>query len=91
MENEERLRKYLQKAANDLRKSNKRVRELERRAFEPVAVVGMACRFPGGVDSPDGLWEMVSEGRDVVSEFPSDRGWDFGRLSDPDRVGCVYA
>ena len=51
---------------------------------EPVAIVGMGCRFPGGVDSAPGLWEMVSEARDVVSEFPTDRGWDLNGLFDPD-------
>lgn len=38
--------------------------------------MGIGCRFPGGVDGPDGLWDVVSAGRDVVSEFPTDRGWD---------------
>ncbi|ORA04534.1 hypothetical protein BST12_29505, partial [Mycobacterium angelicum] len=48
--------------------------------------------FPGGVDGPEGLWEVVVEGRDVISEFPGDRGWDVEGLydPDPDRVGASY-
>jgi polyketide synthase 12 len=59
---------------------------------EPIAIIGMACRFPGGVDSPDGLWEMVAAGRDVLTEFPSDRGWDLAGLfnPDPDVPGACY-
>ncbi|WP_443045108.1 type I polyketide synthase [Streptomyces sp. Go40/10] len=58
-------------------------------ADDPIAIVAMGCRLPGGVGSPEDLWRLVVEGRDGISEFPEDRGWDVARLfdPDPDRVG----
>jgi 3-oxoacyl-(acyl-carrier-protein) synthase len=90
--NEDRLRDYLKRAMVDLRQAHADLREFEQRTNEPIAIVGMACRFPGEVESPQDLWNVVAEGRDLIGELPADRGWNVEELYDPDpgRPGKSY-
>ncbi|MEU5305443.1 SDR family NAD(P)-dependent oxidoreductase, partial [Streptomyces noursei] len=81
MDNEQKLRDYLKLATADLRRTRRRVHELESAAQEPVAIIGMTCRYPGGVRSPEDLWRMVEAGEHGVTPFPTDRGWDLEALA----------
>ncbi|GAA3861550.1 hypothetical protein GCM10022243_29640 [Saccharothrix violaceirubra] len=91
MDVEHRLRDYLRRAAAELGRVQDRLAEVEGRAAEPIAVIGAACRFPGGVASPEDLWEVVARGRDTISPFPTDRGWDPDLFDpDPERSGHSY-
>ncbi|MEU9015917.1 type I polyketide synthase, partial [Streptomyces sp. NPDC048479] len=90
--NEEKLRYFLKRVTADLHETRRRLQEVESEEQEPIAIVGMSCRYPGDVESPEDLWRLVSEETDAISPFPTDRGWDMGRLfdADPDGRGTSY-
>ncbi|MET8630611.1 type I polyketide synthase, partial [Kitasatospora sp. NPDC004669] len=90
---EDKLRDYLKRVTTELQQTRQRLRQAESAAREPIAIVAMACRFPGSADTPEALWRLVSDGVDAIGDFPGNREWALSDLfdPDPDAAGRSYA
>ncbi|MEV8056528.1 beta-ketoacyl synthase N-terminal-like domain-containing protein, partial [Streptomyces antimycoticus] len=92
MSDHEKLLGYLRRVTADLHETRQRLQDVEAAAREPIAIVGMSCRYPGGVRTPEEFWELLDGAQDVIAPFPTDRGWDVDAVydPDPDRPGTSY-
>ncbi|MFZ1154512.1 MAG: beta-ketoacyl synthase N-terminal-like domain-containing protein, partial [Solirubrobacteraceae bacterium] len=92
MSDNDKVLDYLKQVTVELHDTRSRLELIEERDREPIAIVGIGCRYPGKVCSPEGLWKLVAGGEDAIGPFPEDRGWNLERLydPDPDRRGASY-
>ncbi|MBT2230340.1 type I polyketide synthase [Nonomuraea sp. NEAU-A123] len=91
MATEDKLRDYLKRVTVELTQTRRRLAEAEDRQHEPIAIIGMACRYPGGGDTVEGFWNLLRDGGSAVTEVPSSR-WDIDDYYDPDprAAGGMY-
>jgi acyl transferase domain-containing protein len=87
MSDEQKAVGYLKRALVDLNETRRRLEEAESRLAEPIAIIGMSCRYPGGIRSPEDLWELVSAGGEGLSDLPNDRGWELEIAAEADTDG----
>ncbi|MEV4054643.1 type I polyketide synthase [Amycolatopsis sp. NPDC049688] len=80
MSEQDKLLEYLKRVTADLHQTRQRLQAAEAAGQEPIAIISLACRYPGGVASPEDLWDLVAGGTDAMSAFPEDRGWDVERM-----------
>ncbi|MGW4088173.1 type I polyketide synthase, partial [Streptomyces sp. NPDC004822] len=92
MAEDKKLLDYLRRVTADLAQTRQQLQDARNAAHDPIAIVSMACRFPGGVRTPEALWELVAGGVDAVGPLPDDRGWPLDRLlsDEPGRQGTSY-
>jgi acyl transferase domain-containing protein len=91
MDSQEKLFDYLKKASAELLETRKRLHRMEAAEQEPIAIVSLGCRYPGGIRDPQSFWDLVASGTDAVGGFPDDRGWEALRRSSPDSVSTSFA
>nr|WP_062342608.1 type I polyketide synthase [Herbidospora sakaeratensis] len=91
MDSQEKLFDYLKKASAELQETRKRLRRMEAAEQEPIAIVSVGCRYPGGIADPRGFWDVVASGTDTIGGFPADRGWEALRRAAGDGVSTSFA